>query len=120
MNIEEYLDKYPKHKYEVVIIGDMLEHLYRSKVIDYIDFLLYRTNWILCIWPTNLPQDDWEGNGYECHRSNFKLKDLSDKFEVEFYTKKFYDWNIDFIHHPASINYCVLKGLPTSENKNFL
>jgi hypothetical protein len=120
MNIEEYLDKYPKHKYEVVIIGDMLEHLYRSKVIDYIDFLLYKTNWILCIWPTNLPQDDWEGNGYECHRSNFKLKDLSDKFEVEFYTKKFYDWNIDYIHHPASINYCVLKGLPTSENKNFL
>jgi hypothetical protein len=120
MNIEEYLDKYPKHRYDVIIMGDMLEHLYRSKVFDYIDFLLYKTNWILCIWPTNLPQDDYEGNGYECHRSNFKLKDLSDKFEVEFYAKKFYDWNIDHIHHPASINYCVLKGLPTSENTNFL
>ena len=120
MNIEEYLDKHPKHRYEVVIMGDILEHLYRSKVIDYIDFLLYKSNWILCVWPTNLPQDDYEGNGYECHRSNFKLKDLSDKFEVEFYAKKFYDWVIDNIHHPASINYCILKGLPTSVNINFL
>jgi len=120
MNIEQYLDQNPKQRYEVVIIGDMLEHLYRSKVVDYLDFLLYKSHFVLCIWPTNFPQDDYNGNGYECHRSNFKLKDLSDKFEVEFYAKKFLGWNHDYVHHPSSMHYCVLKGLPTAESINFL
>jgi hypothetical protein len=120
MNIEEYLENNPKHTYEVVIIGDMLEHLYRSRVIDYLDFLLYKSNWIVCVWPTNYRQDDYEGNGYECHRSNFKLNDFSDKFEVEFYAKKFLGWNVDYVHPCQSINYCVLKGLKSPFYSNFI
>jgi hypothetical protein len=120
MNIEEYLENNPKHTYEVVIIGDMLEHLYRSRVIDYLDFLLYKSNWIVCVWPTNYRQDDIENNGYECHRSNFKLNDLSEKFDVEFYVKKFHYWNVDFVHQPSYINYCVLKGQPSAVCAKFL
>ena len=121
LSIEEYLDKHPRNKYDVVIIGDMLEHLYRSRVVDYIDFLCYRTGWIMCIWPTNLPQDDWEGNGFECHRSNFKLKDLADHFNVEFYGKKFLRYFDDDVSRvEQEINYCVIKGVGQYKHDNFL
>jgi len=119
MTIEEYLEKNTGQSYDVVIFGDVLEHMYFSKVTDYLDFLLYRTRWILCVWPTNLRQDEWCGNGYECHRSNFKLKDLSDKFEVGFYTKRFVGWACAYTHQPVHMHYCVLKGLPTPFDTEF-
>ena len=119
MNIEEYLDKHPRGGYDVVIIGDILEHLYRSRVTDYLDFLLYNTNWVLCIWPTNLRQHDIGGNIYECHRSNFKLKDLCDKFEVVHYEKRFEFWSIDYVHPVVDMHYCVLKGIPNRIDTHF-
>jgi len=119
MNIEEYLEKHPRGGYDVVIIGDILEHLYRSRVIDYLDFLVYNNNWILCIWPTNLRQHDTDGNSYECHRSNFKLKDLSDKFEVVHYEKKFQFWCADYVHPSIDMHYCVLKGIPNRIDTNY-
>jgi AdoMet dependent proline di-methyltransferase len=120
LNIDQYLEIHPKNRYDVVIIGDMLEHVYRSKVVDYLDFLLYKNSWVLCIWPTNYPQDDFNGNGYECHRSNFKLKDLADKFEIEFFSKKFLKLNVEYVKRPAYINYCVMKGLCVEDTINFL
>ena len=121
LTIEEYLDKHPKNQYDIVSIGDMLEHLYRSRVVDYLDFLTYRTGWIMCIWPTNLPQDDWEGNGFECHRSNFKLKDLADHFNVEFFGKKFLSYfSGDHTRTEQEMNYCVIKGIAPYKQDNFL
>lgn len=109
LGLKDYLDHYSHNRYDLIIFGDILEHLYKSQVIDYLDYLVYRTKWIIIIWPTNLVQDDTLGSIYEIHRSNFNLKDLSD-FDISFYTKNF-GWYNNTPEYPAcDFHYAVIKG----------
>ena len=119
MSIEKYLDECSSNSYDVVILGDVLEHFYRSRAMDYLDFLAYRSGFVACVWPTNMRQDDFAKDGFETHRSNFKLKDLADKFEVVHYEKKFVGWNVDYVHPTQEMHFCVLKGVPSSTNANY-
>ena len=121
MSIDDYVTKHPEKRYDVVIIGDMLEHLYRSKAFDYLDFLLYRSGWVLVVWPTNFVQDAWEGNQYECHRSNFKLADFANVFQVEFYAKKFLQHHeYDPLRVDVNMHYCVMKGVGPYRHESFI
>lgn len=96
--------------YDVVIMGDVLEHLLRSEVIDYVDYFLYRTKWLIAIWPTNLAQNDAHQNHFEIHKNNFSLSDLSSKFNVVYYVSNFGWWGNDYKLEPCNFHYCVLKG----------
>ena len=117
-SIQEYTQSNPTNRYDVAIFGDVLEHLFRSAVIDYLDYFLYRTRWVIVVWPTHLPQDDYENNHYEVHRSNFSLKDLADKFDVQYFVTTHGFDNPE----PASIcgkfNYCVIKGHMVSQRES--
>jgi hypothetical protein len=112
--LEEFCKENPGNKYNTVLFGDVLEHFFRSEAIDYIDYFLYRSDWVIAIWPTFMPQDDYEGNHYEIHKSNFNLIDLSQKFDIHYYKKQFgwFHWN-DSKNTHCEYNYCVMKGYVT-------
>ena len=114
-SIEEYIQKNPTNRYDVAVFGDVLEHLFRSSVIDYLDYFLYRTRWVIIVWPTHHPQDDYDNNHYEVHRSNFNLRDLSDKFDVQYFVTRFGFDNPEPSSISGKYNYCVIKGHMVSQ-----
>jgi len=115
--IQDFIIQDCKKRYDVVIFGDVLEHFFRSQAIDYIDYFLYRANWVIALWPTFLPQDDAMDNHYEIHKCNFKLADLATKFDVHSFDKKFlwHHWgNPEFTY--CEHNYCVMRGYITKSS----
>lgn len=56
-------------RYDVVVIGDCIEHLRKSDGIDLLNFLTYRSGYIVVIYPDAYIQDDWEGHMQEAHIS---------------------------------------------------
>jgi hypothetical protein len=63
------LIKDPKVRYDLVIMGDVIEHMPKSRGIDLLNFLVYRTGYICVIYPHEFCQDDWEGHLAEVHIS---------------------------------------------------
>jgi hypothetical protein len=116
-SIQDFATKHCQNRYDLVIFGDILEHLFRSEAIDCLDFILYRTNWAMIVWPTNLPQDDWGDNTYEIHKSNFKLNDIASKFDVLYYKKKFLGYHNNNSEYPSyELNYCLMRGHAAKRN----
>ena len=117
MDLRQYCNHHAKDRNDVVIFGDVLEHFFRSEAIDYIDYFLYRSEWVIVIWPTMMPQDDVEGNLFEIHKSNFGIGDLVGKFDVHYYRKKFgwFHWNDAEMTH-CEYNYAVMRGYVTKRN----
>lgn len=112
--VQDFVIPYCKARYNIVIFGDILEHMFKSQAMDYLDFFLYRSDWVMLAWPTNMPQDDCENNHYEIHKSNFKLADLANQFEVHHYERRF-AWyqgmgvnDSNFSH--SEYHYAMLKG----------
>lgn len=92
-------------RYDIVLFNDILEHLFRSDALDVLDFMLYRTKYIVVQWPNDHLQDAWQGHESEVHRSNFTLKDfLNYNFDVLKYRKKYY------LEYGFTMNFCILKG----------
>lgn len=58
-------------KYDLVIFGDVLEHMPKSEGMDLIHFLLYRTKFILMMVPIRYLQDDAGGVLAEAHISSW-------------------------------------------------
>lgn len=117
LSVQEYANQHASNQYDLVIFGDVLEHFFRSEAIDYLDYFLYRSKWVIIVWPTNMPQDDYEGNHFEIHKSNFNIAELSAKFDVHYYEKKFgwYHWN-NSEYSQCDFNYCVLRGYVTKRD----
>jgi SAM-dependent methyltransferase len=120
MDLKTFILEKSKLKYDLIIIGDVLEHFFKSEALDYLDYLTYRSKWIICIWPTGLLQNDAENNLYEIHKNNLKLNDLTSNFEIVYYVKNF-GWfypepeeNTNLI---CDFHYCVIKGLLAKRNK---
>ena len=104
-DIKDFCLKNPRIRYDLVMFNDILEHLFRSDALDVLDFMLYRSKYILVQWPNNYLQDDWENHESEVHRSNFTIQDfVNHNFEILKYRKKHYS------EFKISINYCVLNG----------
>lgn len=87
---------------DLVILGDVLEHLKLSQIFDVLDYFQYRSKYMLCVYPSKLKQGVWQGHINERHLSDVRLKDLVDKYELTYYTKK-----IDTFF---SMNLSLLKG----------
>jgi hypothetical protein len=117
MDLMSYCDKQASDRHDVVIFGDVLEHFFRSQAIDYLDYFLYRAQWVVAIWPSQMPQDAWEGNGYEIHKNNFSLLDLASRFDVQYYKKVFgwFHWNDSEMTH-CWYNYAVMRGYVVKRN----
>lgn len=117
--IQQYCEENAAERHDVVIFGDVLEHFFRSEAIDYLDYFLYRSQWVVAIWPSQMPQDAWEGNGYEIHKNNFSLLDLALKFDVNYYNKIFgwFHWNDAEMTH-CWFNYAVMRGYVVKRNES--
>lgn len=99
------------NRYDLCIMGDILEHLFLSEAIDVIDALSYRCKNLMIVWPTNLYQHT--DNIYETHKSNFYLHDLT-RFNIQIYKKTFlaFDYTI-----PVEIHYALIAGHMTGKNE---
>jgi hypothetical protein len=114
VTLQDFIKTEYKFQYDVAIFGDVLEHLFRSEAIDYIDYCLYKCKWLIIIWPNNMPQDAYGDNPYEIHKSNFNINDLTQRFDVQFYLKNFayFNWNDPHLTD-AFMNYTIIKGYLT-------
>lgn len=63
--------------WDIVILGDVLEHLRKSDGIDLFHFLVYRSKYLLVIVPRALPQGAWEGHASEAHLSVWTEDDFA-------------------------------------------
>lgn len=68
----------PQCRFELVMIGDCIEHLRKSAGIDLLNFLIYRSGYICVIYPDRFIQDDWEGHAAEAHISTWSMADFAD------------------------------------------
>ena len=55
--------------FDLVIFGDVIEHLRKSVGLDLLNFLAYRSGFILLVYPVRYLQDDVEGYRSEAHIS---------------------------------------------------
>lgn len=115
LDIQNYIKTHPTNRYNVAVFGDVLEHLFLTEALDIIDYFCYRTNWLILIFPTNLPQDDIHSNYYEVHKCNLSLKDLS-RFDVAYYLKNS-GWPVDGGNR-CEFHYYVIKGYFADRSKS--
>ena len=94
------------HKYDLCIMGDVLEHLFLHEAISVLDALAYKCKYMMVIWPTDLPQDHEFDNVYEMHKSNFKLADLT-RFNIQCYKTTFIE---ELNGVPYCANYALIAG----------
>lgn len=106
-DLQNYIKQYPSNRYNVTIFGDIIEHLFLTEAIDIIDYFCYRSNWIILIFPTKLPQDDVNNNYYEVHKCNLTLRELS-RFEIAYYVSNG-GWPVGG-ENRCEFHYCVIKG----------
>ena len=69
---------------DIVIMGDLLEHLYKSDGIDLINFLIYRCKYMVIVFPSKFVMFDYKGHPSESHNSVWTENDFRD-FDYEFY-----------------------------------
>lgn len=90
----------PQSRFELVMIGDCIEHLRKSAGLDLLNFLIYRSGYICVVYPDRFVQDDWEGHAAEAHISTWSMADFS-------------DW--DVLHHSWSgMHMFLIKGYQPS------
>lgn len=62
--------------FDTIIIGDCIEHLKKSEGIDLLNFLAYRSRWILIQYPTKYLQNTFQGKPQEAHISIWRETDF--------------------------------------------
>jgi|688.fasta_scaffold257134_2 hypothetical protein len=85
-DILDYFEEGFDENYDLIVALDVIEHFLISDVMSIINFSLYRANFLLLVWPSAHPQTAMT-HPFDRHRSSFELKDLSEKFDVVFYSQ---------------------------------
>lgn len=67
----------PDACWDLVILGDVLEHFRKSRGVDLIDYLYYRTKYIVLLIPMDYVQGAWEGHHAEAHISTWRPEDFA-------------------------------------------
>ncbi len=92
---------HPRSRYDLVIMGDVIEHMRKSAAIDLLNFLIYRSGYIVILTPEGFQQDDWYGHAGEAHISTWSVRD-------------FEPWPLVHrrVEHPSALMHCfVIRGL---------
>jgi len=79
--------KYYDSTFEVVMIGDIIEHLKKSDGIDLINFLVYRCRWIIIEFPHHYIQNSVDGYQSEAHISAWSESDFGSFEKTALYAK---------------------------------
>lgn len=98
-------------EYDLIVIMDVIEHFLYSDAISIIDFALYRSKWLLLVWPSKHPQYG-VNNQFDRHRNSFEINALTEKFDVVFYEQS----GFAQLHYLHRYHFCVLRGSMNSEN----
>lgn len=85
---EKFIDKNPRFTTDIAIIGDCLEHLRKSDGVDLIHYLVYRSRYIILVFPSKFIQYDWKGHVSESHNSVWNESDFK-LFDYRYYKKGF-------------------------------
>jgi len=85
-DILEYFREGFDDNYTLIVALDVIEHFLLSDVMSIINFSLYRADFMLLVWPSAHPQAAVT-NPFDRHRASFELKDLTEKFDVVFYSQ---------------------------------
>jgi|SRR5579859_184832 len=64
-------------EYDLVVAGDLIEHLRKSDGIDLLNFLVYRAAFILLVYPSRFIQGVVAGNRREAHISAWSALDFA-------------------------------------------
>jgi len=69
--------------YDIIIMGDIVEHISRDKAVELIEKIVEKCNQVLLVVPYNLPQGPKGGVKYEEHLQ----PDLNDEIMEKYYPK---------------------------------
>jgi SAM-dependent methyltransferase len=67
----------PNAEWDLVVLGDVLEHFRKSRGTDLIEYLYYRTRQIILVVPIDYIQGAWEGHHAEAHISTWYPDDFA-------------------------------------------
>ena len=67
----------PDAQWDLVILGDVLEHFRKSRGTDLVDYLYYRTKYIILVVPIDYIQGAWDGHHAEAHISTWYPADFA-------------------------------------------
>lgn len=62
--------------WDLVIAGDVLEHMPKSEGLDLLHFLVYRAHYLWLVWPMRYIQGDLDGHVSEAHVSVWTESDV--------------------------------------------
>ncbi len=62
--------------YDLVVFGDVMEHLLKSEGLNALHFYIYRCKRIIVVYPTKYVQYDVNGKIHESHRSIWAPQDF--------------------------------------------
>ena len=79
MPVADLMDD-PDQAWDLVTAGDVLEHLPKSRALDLIEWLIYRSQVIWVQVPLRYPQNSVNGNRFEAHVSIWDARDFA-RFE---------------------------------------
>lgn len=82
-NAADLIDRIQEDEFDLVTLGDALEHMKKSEGIDLLNFLVYRSKFILVVYPEKYIQNSIGGYKNEAHISIWNKKD----FEIFDHTK---------------------------------
>jgi len=85
-SIQDFVEDNLDIEYDLVIFGDVIEHLKKSEGVDILNFFVYRARYIMLQWPHGFIQNSWEGHDQEAHISVWGKADFAN-FEYEWYEK---------------------------------
>lgn len=86
MPAAQLIDKQIECNFDLVIWGDCIEHMKKSEGIDLLNFLIYRSKYIVVIFPHRYIQGPWEGFKNEAHISAWHQGDFA-QFDPIFLAK---------------------------------
>ena len=72
--------------YDIVICGDVLEHMLMSEAQDVTNFFSYRCGWFIAQFPSKAAQYAVDGINWEVHRANLDLQDFL-RYNIQYYIK---------------------------------
>ena len=79
--------KYYDSTFDVIMIGDIIEHLKKSDGIDLLNFLIYRCRWIILEFPYHYLQNSVVGYHSEAHISVWTKNDFISFERTKLYAK---------------------------------
>lgn len=80
--------KYYDAVFDVIMIGDVIEHLRKSDGIDLLNFLIYRCRWIILQFPHKYLQNSVDGYHSEAHISVWAENDFGSFERTKLYGKE--------------------------------